>query len=67
MTSSALDVETGIIRTLVRGRNVFTLALSRDGRFALVWIRRNLVRVSWDGRSQTVLARNVDELADWNL
>jgi Tol biopolymer transport system component len=67
MTSSALDVETGTIRTLVRGRNVFALALSRDGRFALVWIHRNLVRVSWDGRSQTVLARNVDELADWNL
>jgi hypothetical protein len=29
--------------------------------------RGNLVRVSWDGRSRTILARDVDELADWNL
>jgi hypothetical protein len=26
----------------------------------------NLVRVSWD-RSQTILVKDVDQLADWNL
>ncbi len=65
--SSVVDIGTGHIRTLVGGTDVFTLALSRDGRFVLAWAGGNLVRVSWDDRSQTVLARNVDELADWNL
>jgi hypothetical protein len=73
---SVVDVETKNVRVLVKGKTLFPLALSRDGRSLLAWIQRglnppfgprgDLVRVNWD-KSQTTLVRNGDQLADWNL
>jgi hypothetical protein len=63
----AVELGAGRIRTLVPRGEVFAEALSRDGRLVLAWVRGNLVRVSWDSGTQKILARNVREIADWNL
>ena len=74
--ASVVDIETGSVRPLLKGQDIFTLALSRDGRSVLAWVqtglnppfgpRGDVVRVNWD-KSRTVLAKNGDQVADWNL
>jgi hypothetical protein len=74
--ASVVDFETGSVRPLVKATEVFPHAISRDGRSILTWVRTGLnppfgprgdvVRVDWDMR-QTVLVKNGDQFADWNL
>lgn len=73
VAASVVDAGNASVRPLIQGPLVLPLALSRNGRSVLAWVRSartpllgNLVRVGWD-KSQTILAKDVDQLADWNL
>lgn len=63
----AVDPSTGKTRALLpRARGeVFTDAFSRDGRLVLAWDDGQLIQVPWSGGKPRVLARGVDEAADW--
>lgn len=62
----AVDASTGKVRSLIRSRGEqFTAAFSRDGRWVLAVDGQKLVVVPWTGGRARVVARGVDETADW--
>jgi len=62
----AVDPSSGKARALIRSRwEVFTAAFSSDGRRVLAVDGGRLVEVPWEGGRARVLARGVDEVADW--
>jgi len=62
----AVDPMSGRARALAGPRaEVFTAALSRDGRWVLATRNGTLVQAPWAGGKPRVLARGVDEAADW--
>lgn len=62
----AVDLSSGKARALIRSRwEVFTAAFSSDGRLVLAVDGGRLVEVPWEGGRARVLARGVDEVADW--
>lgn len=62
----AVNPATGRARPLARrGAEVFTAAFSRAGDVVLVTDNGRLLEIPWEGRGTRILARGVDEVADW--